>query len=79
MSSPEDMAGSDAARVGGTTATVLTFDTHNNNISVRTFDVYTGKWREHPEENYTVKLFSNLMKKGGAVSTIKLMSMPVVR
>jgi hypothetical protein len=48
----------DSEKVGGATVTVLTFDTVKNQISVRTFDVYTGRWRTSPYEQYTFSMFT---------------------
>ena len=47
----------DTDKVGGATVTVLTFDTLNNQIRARTFDIYPGKWRAHSTEQYAVVMF----------------------
>jgi hypothetical protein len=47
----------DSARVGGATVTVLTFDTVNNLITVRTYDVFTSAWRSDAAEQYSVTMF----------------------
>lgn len=47
----------DASKVGGATVMVLTFNTISNLISTSTFDVYTGMWRDNPEEQYTFTMF----------------------
>jgi hypothetical protein len=62
-----DMATSttkDGDKVGGSTITLLTFDTLNNKISVSTFDVYKGAWRTDGYEQYAFAMFST-----GATST----------
>ncbi|MDA4115045.1 MAG: metallophosphoesterase [Thaumarchaeota archaeon] len=53
----------DTDKVGGVTATVLTFDTLNNKIRARTYDIYTGKWRTYYTEEYAVVMFPNLVPK----------------
>jgi Calcineurin-like phosphoesterase len=68
---PEDTAGrgvdnpppSDTDKVGGATATVLTFDTLNNQIRARTYDIYPGKWRTFSTEQYSVVMFPNLLPR----------------
>jgi hypothetical protein len=47
----------DSKKVGGSTVTVLTFDTVRNLIRSRTYDVFTGNWRDNPYEKYTVAMF----------------------
>jgi hypothetical protein len=47
----------DAQKVGGATVTVLTFYTDKNQIKASTYDIYPGKWRPHPTEQYTVSMF----------------------
>jgi hypothetical protein len=54
---------SDSDKVGGATATVLTFDTLNNQIRARTYDIYPGKWRTFSTEQYEVVMFPNLAPK----------------
>lgn len=54
---------SDADKVGGATVTILTFDTVNNRIRARTYDVYLGKWRTHSAEQYAVVMFPDLVPK----------------
>ena len=54
---------SDAERVGGSTVTVLTFDTVNNEIRARTYDVYKGDWRTFSSEQYSVVMFPKLVSK----------------
>ena len=41
-------------------AMILTFDTYNNQINARTYDIYPGKWRDDPYEQYSVIMFPNL-------------------
>lgn len=48
----------DTDKVGGSTVTILTFDKDKNQISVKTYDVYTGKWRDDAHEKYTITMFS---------------------
>ncbi len=50
----------DSDRVGGATVTILTFDTGANQISVKTYDIYTGKWRRDAYEEYGIALFPSL-------------------
>ncbi len=50
---------SDTDKVGGATVTVLTFDTDNNRIRASTYDIYPGKWRAGPSEEYSVVMFPN--------------------
>ena len=45
-------------KVGGATVMVLTFYTDSNTISAKTFDVYTGKWRTGPYEQYSFPMFT---------------------
>ncbi len=47
----------DNQRVGGSTITILTFKPDDNQISVRTFDVYKGEWRSGETEQYAVTMF----------------------
>ena len=47
----------DTQRVGGSTVTILTFDTLNNKVGVRTFDVNTGSWRTDSYEQYSFTMF----------------------
>ncbi len=49
----------DSDKVGGATVTILTFDTVKNQVSVRTYDVYTGRWRNSPYEQYTFTMFTD--------------------
>jgi len=49
----------DSEKVGGATVTILTFDTVKNQISVRTYNVYTGRWRNSPNEQYTFTMFTD--------------------
>ncbi len=48
----------DADKVGGATITILTFDTKMNEIGVKTYDVYTRKWRGDPDEQYRFNTFA---------------------
>jgi hypothetical protein len=48
----------DSDFVGGATLMVLTFNTTKNQISARTYDIYSGGWREDTDEQYTVLMFS---------------------
>jgi hypothetical protein len=52
----------DRDKVGGATVTVLTFETDLNQIRASTFDLYPGKWRRLPTEEYTVAMFPNLVQ-----------------
>jgi hypothetical protein len=52
----------DTDKVGGVTATVLTFDIINNQIRAKTYDLYTGKWRTHSTEEYSVVMFPLVSK-----------------
>jgi hypothetical protein len=54
-------ARTDGDKVGGATVMVLTFDTVNNRIRARTYDVYTGKWRTQATEQYAVAMFPDLV------------------
>lgn len=73
---PTDMTGrgvdqpprNDTDKVGGATVTVLTFDTVNNRIRARTYDVYLGKWRTHSTEQYAVVMFPELVPKLNAIA-----------
>jgi hypothetical protein len=47
----------DASKLGGATATILTFDTANNEIRVTTYDVYTSTWRTDQYEKYSFTMF----------------------
>jgi len=47
----------DSDKVGGSTLMILTFDTEKNQISTKTYDVYTGKWRTNAYEQYTIPMF----------------------
>jgi len=47
----------DSAKVGGSTVTILTFDTANSQINVTTYDVNTGKWRANKGERFSVPMF----------------------
>lgn len=47
----------DAQRVGGSTVTLLSFDTANNRISVSTYDVNTTSWRDDSYERYSFTMF----------------------
>ncbi|HEV2390352.1 MAG TPA: metallophosphoesterase [Nitrososphaerales archaeon] len=58
----------DTDKVGGATVMVLTFDTVNNRIRARTFDVYLGKWRTHSTEQYAVAMFPDVVPKLNAVT-----------
>ena len=44
----DDPPENDTDKVGGATVTVLTFDTLNNQIRAKTYDIYPGKWRTSP-------------------------------
>jgi hypothetical protein len=52
---------SDTDKVGGSTLMVLTFDTNYNEIRARTYDIFQGRWRTHPTEDYTVEMFPNAL------------------
>jgi hypothetical protein len=43
--------------VGGATLMVLTFNTANNQITARTYDIYAGGWRADTDEQYAVSMF----------------------
>ena len=58
----------DTDKVGGATVTVLTFDTLNNQIRARTFDVYPGNWRTHVTEQYAVVMFPGVVPKLKAIA-----------
>jgi hypothetical protein len=47
----------DSDKVGGSTVMILTFDPGHNQISAKTYDVYTGQWREDEYEQYTFSMF----------------------
>ena len=51
---------SDSLRVGGSTVTILTCDTVNNRVDVRTYDVNTGEWRTDEYEQYSFAMFPAL-------------------
>jgi hypothetical protein len=53
----------DGDKVGGVTAMILTFDTYNNQINAKTYDLYPGKWRDDPYEQYSVIMFPNLVSR----------------
>jgi len=50
---------SDTDKVGGSTLMVLTFYPEYNQIRAKTYDVFQGKWRSQPTEEYTVVMFPN--------------------
>lgn len=58
----------DTDKVGGATVTVLTFDTVNNRIRARSYDVYLGKWRTHSTEEYAVVMFPDVVPKMKALA-----------
>ena len=47
----------DVKRLGGGTVTILTFDTDENMIGVRTYDTYTGEYRVDSAEQYRFAMF----------------------
>jgi hypothetical protein len=47
----------DSKRLGGGTVTVLTFDTAENTIRVKTYDTYTGGYRTDSAEQYAFGMF----------------------
>jgi len=47
----------DVAKVGGSSVTILNFDTVNNRINVSTYDVNTTKWRNDQFEKYSITMF----------------------
>ena len=49
---------SDGEKVGASTVMVLTLDTVNNRLTARSYDVYTGKWRDNTYDQYAITLFS---------------------
>jgi hypothetical protein len=53
-----DPAMPDSAKIGGATVMILTFDPDENQITARTYDVYTGKWRTDADEQYGFTMFS---------------------
>ena len=55
----------DEKRVGGATITILNFDTDANKINVRTLDIFTGKWRNDPAEQYSFQMFSTPREPSG--------------
>jgi len=57
---------SDTDKVGGSTLMVLTFHPAYNEIRAKTYDVFLGRWRSTPTEEYTVAMFPN------AVPTLKV-------
>ena len=61
----------DTEKVGGATAVVLTFDTYNNQISAKTYDIYPGKWRDDPFEQYSVVMFPNLVGRFERVHSLE--------
>ena len=63
----------DGDKVGGSTLMILTFDTGKNQISTKTFDVYTGKWRAGAYEQYTLQMFS-----GQQVAPVHIVPDPLV-
>jgi hypothetical protein len=65
---PRDSPTTDIEKVGGATVTILTFDTENNQIAVRTYDVYTGKWREDSTEQYTVTMSDSFLIARGVAT-----------
>ena len=66
-----DSTTSDDEKVGGATVTILTFEPSNNQISVRTYDTYTDKWRDDPYEQYSIPLFS---MRSGQSTLVPLMA-----
>jgi hypothetical protein len=50
---------SDTDKVGGSTLMVLTFEPSYNQIKATTYDVYQGRWRSSPTEEYSVVMFPN--------------------
>jgi Calcineurin-like phosphoesterase len=57
-------------KVGGSTVTLLTFDTQNNQIRVSTYDVYTGNWRTDDCEQYTVTMFPDQLPRSKLVLAV---------
>jgi hypothetical protein len=47
----------DWAKIGGATVTILTFDPERNLVSVKTYDVCTGKYRDDPQERFAFTMF----------------------
>jgi hypothetical protein len=47
----------DVKRLGGGTVTILTFDTEEDVISVKTYDTHTGKYRVDSAEEYRFGMF----------------------
>ena len=60
MDNPPD---SDTDKVGGSTLMVLTFEPSYNQIKATTYDVYQGRWRSSPTEEYSVVMFPNAPQK----------------
>lgn len=54
---------SDTDKVGGSTLMVLTFEPSLNQIKAKTYDIYQGRWRSTPTEEYAVVMFPNAPPK----------------
>jgi hypothetical protein len=59
----------DVAKTGGATVTILTFDTQNNKIGVKTYDVNTGKWRSNSYDQYSITMFPSSASSNATKST----------
>ena len=47
----------DSAKVGGATVTILTFHPEKNSVRVRTYDAYTGEYRDGPQDQFDFVMF----------------------
>ena len=63
----------DQAKVGASTVTILTFDTLRNQLSVRSFDVFAGQYRNGPNDQYTLTpIFPSVQTTTTTTSTCTL-------
>jgi len=56
---PVDSSVQDVLKVGGGTATILTFDTFANTVNVRTFDMFNGQYRTNLADQYSFTMLPN--------------------
>ena len=62
-------------KVGGATVTILTFDSSSNQISVSTYDVFAGKWRDDQWDDYSITMFpASLLRNRSRLNRLRNMS-----
>jgi hypothetical protein len=57
------------AAVGAATVVILTFNTGENQVSARTFDVYAGRYMTDPLDQYTIAMFPNQQSSTASTTT----------